>query len=75
MMFSCGIYSQSRLFGFAMACLSIVSKCIPFGVFIWAGVLRLALNRDLLYRIFEYLICLPSREERSLLVIFTAVVI
>ena len=35
----------------------------------------IALNPDLLYRILEFLICLPSREERGLLGIFVAVVI
>ena len=35
----------------------------------------IALNPDLLYCIFEFLICLPLREERGLLVIFAAVVI
>ena len=35
----------------------------------------IALNPDLLYCIFEFLICLPSREERGLQGIFAVVVI
>ena len=35
----------------------------------------IALNPDLLYCIFEFLICLPSRKERGLQGIFVAVVI
>ena len=35
----------------------------------------IALNPDLLYCIFEFLICLPSRKERGLQGIFPAVVI
>ena len=44
----------------------IVGECFSFGVSIWAGVLRHSINPDLLYCIFEFLICLPSREERGL---------
>ena len=35
----------------------------------------IALNPDLLYCSFEFLICLPSREERGQLGIFASVVI
>ena len=47
----------------------------PFSIIVCCLCCVIAINPDLLYCIFEFLICLPSREERGLLGILAAVVI